>query len=754
MSDNASASEIAALGRLSGIAPEYCDNFGGRHPTSLDTFTALLSALGVPWREPEPRRAELARRRLGPWSRFLQPVQVLSPASPGRIYAYFWTPSADPPAPIRIQAAVSPESGPGLAWQAELNHPPAPAKPQVQGGVRHRLEFCFPEALPLGYYDLHLQVEAGNLSESGRTRLIVAPEQAYLPDCLATGRRLWGFNLPLYALRNAGNGGIGDFGDLMAVMRWAASLGASFVGVNPLHALRTLPEADPSPYAPTSRLFYNFLYLDLERVPEMELCPEARNLVASREFPAGQEPRWEEALVHYAQVLDLKHRALQLLFQAFRNHHGGPEAPLSPRGREFAAFLQEQGEALNRFGAFCALAQHFQQGDWRRWPAAYHHPGSATVIDFVQEHQAEVQLYHYTQWLAAGQLREVGETASRGGLPFSLYQDLALGAGAGGFDTWAHPDLFAREVAIGAPPDGFNPKGQNWGIPPILPEALRESGYQLFIDTIRANGPVGGMLRLDHVMGLFRLLWIPAGMTPAQGAYVYYPARELLAILALESVRRRLLIIGEDLGTVSPKVRRDLNRLGVFSYRVFYFERRPDGSFLPPESYPARAVAAVTTHDLPTLEGFWQGRDLDFRRDAGLFADPRQAETAAAQRRWDRLKLAEALHARDLLPDPVEPLPELGTPCPPQVRAGVLEYLAQSAAALLEVRLEEVFGWPAQQNFPGTQEEHPNWRRRLPLTLQEMAQAPEPRELAARLNKYRRHEEPGLNGETGKGGQD
>jgi 4-alpha-glucanotransferase len=311
---------------------------------------------------------------------------------------------------------------------------------------------------------------------------------------------------------------------------------------------------------------------------------EALALVASPEFQASQARLREGPLVPYPQVFGLKRRVLELLFQAFRDRHGPPEAPRSPRGREFAAFLRDQGDSLKGFGAFCALAEHFQESDWRCWPGEYHHPGNPAVAGFVREHRTETRLYQYAQWLAADQLQQVSEAAHRCGLPFTLYQDLALGADAGGFDTWAYPDLFAKDVAIGAPPDAFSPKGQNWGIPPIIPEALRESGYQLFIDTIRANGPAGGMLRLDHVMGLFRQLWIPAGMAPAQGAYVYYPARELLAILALESVRRRTLIIGEDLGTVSPRVRRDLDRLGVFSYRVFYFERRLDGGFLPPES--------------------------------------------------------------------------------------------------------------------------------------------------------------------------
>jgi 4-alpha-glucanotransferase len=362
------------------------------------------------------------------------------------------------------------------------------------------------------------------------------------------------------------------------------------------------------------------------------------------------------------------------------------------------------------------------------------------VADFARARPDDIHLHQYGQWLAAAQLREVGAAARRRGLPFTLYQDLALGAHPGGFDTWAFPDLFARNVAIGAPPDAFTPQGQNWGLPPVIPEALRESGYQLFIDTLRANAPEDGMLRLDHVMGLFRLLWIPAGLAPAEGAYVHYPARELLAVLALESVRRRTLIIGEDLGTVSPRVRRDLSRLGIFSYRVFYFEREADGRFLAPERYPARAVATVTTHDLPTLSGFWQCRDLAFKREAGLYPDERLAEADAAQRRADRRRLVEALAQRSLLPPGFEPPGDPAGPCPPPVREGVLQYLAQTPAALLEVRLEEVFGFTEPQNFPGTHQEHPNWRLRLPATVEEMARDPEPPRLAAQLNKYRNPE--------------
>jgi 4-alpha-glucanotransferase len=357
------------------------------------------------------------------------------------------------------------------------------------------------------------------------------------------------------------------------------------------------------------------------------------------------------------------------------------------------------------------------------------------VAKFARKHPQEVGLFQYGQWLAETQLGQVCQAAREQGLAFTLYEDLALGSSPGGFDTWAHQDLFALSAAIGAPSDAFNPKGQNWGLPPLIPERLRASGYRLFIDTLQANLPLGGMLRMDHAMGLFRLLWIPRGSDAGQGAYVRYPKRELLAILALESVRRRALIIGEDLGTVPPRIRRDLNKYGVLSYRVFYFERNGDRNFIPPEAYPACAMAAVTTHDLPTLEGFWQGSDLALKRGLNLYPAGHLAEADAATRDEDRRLLLAALRGRGLLPE--NAVLDASTM---DLREAVFTYLAQSQAALLEVRLEDIFGVAEQQNLPGTTQEHPNWRLKLPLTLDQMAQDPEPARIAARLNEARGRE--------------
>ena len=739
MGGNDFAKKIAALGCMCGITAQYWDNFGRRHRTSQATYRDLLTAMGVPWEDPESLDREIARRRLGSWGSLLGPVQLIAPApTVARVTVRVWSATLEPPAAVDVSGELVSENGECYHWEGRLNPAGRLKSHAVPDGFRVALPLPLPGGLEMGYYDLTLRVRSGGREETGRTRLIAAPPEVYAPSWLTPGRRAWGFNLPLYALRSRANWGLGDFADLMAVMRWAGPLGAAFVGVNPLHALGERPSADPSPYSPSSRLFLNGLYLNPDLVPEMADCREARDLLASPEFQAGRARLADAGLVSYGEVQRVKRRVLELLYRTFCELHSAPEHPRTTRGREFAEFVAAKGESLARFARFGALAEHLAESDWRCWPEAYQHPENPAVADFARKHLQEVGFFQYEQWLATSQLAEVCREARNQGLPFTLYEDLALGASPGGFDIWAHQDLFAQGPAIGAPPDAFNPKGQNWGLPPLIPERLRNSGYQLFIDTLRANLPPGGMLRLDHVMGLFRLLWIPPGVEAARGAYVIYPARELLAILALESVRRRTLIIGEDLGTVPPRIRRDLGKAGVFSYRVFYFERDGDRHFQPPEAYPSRAMATVTTHDLPTLTGFWQGHDLELKRTLHLYPGPHLAQTDVADREQDRRLLLEALRGRGLLHDAADPGSAAGQACPLELREAVLTYLARSEAALLEVRLEEIFGVAEQQNLPGTKTEHPNWRRKLPLTLEQMEQSPEPARLAARLNEVRK----------------
>jgi 4-alpha-glucanotransferase len=730
------ARKIAALGSLCGITSQYWDNFGRRHRTSQATYRNLLRAMGVPWEDPETLDREIARRRLGPWRDVMEPVQLIGPG-PGKATVRVWSEAPELSAPVDITATLVGEDGATRHWETRLQPGRRLKSHAVSGGFRVAIKLPLPVELELGYYDLTLKVWSNGREETGRSRLIVAPPRGYTPAWMAAGRRAWGFSLPLYAVKSRNNWGVGDFADLMEIVRWAGSLGAAFVGVNPLHAPGGQATADPSPYSPSSRIFLNLLYLNLEMAPEMAGCRPAQDLLASPAFQAAKARLAEAALVSYEEIYDLKRRVLELLYQTFCEVNGPPEAPRTVRSEEFARFAAARGELLDRFGQFAALAEHCQQGDWRRWPEPYRDPHGPAVAGFARDHASATGVFRYGQWLAATQLGQVCQEAQRQGLPFTLYEDLAIGASPGGFDTWAHQDLFAQGPAVGAPPDAFNPKGQNWGLPPLIPERLRASGYRFFIDTLRANTPPGGMIRLDHVMGLFRLLWIPQGAAADQGAYVVYPYRELLAILALESVRRRALVIGEDLGTVPPYIRRELAKAGVLSFRVFYFERDGHGRFLPPEAYPPRAMATVTTHDLPTLAGFWQGHDIALKQALNLYPEPHLAETDASDREQDRRVLVETLRGRGLLAEGGSSEPEANDSGPRDLGEAVLEYLAQSKSALMEVRLEEIFGILEQQNLPGTQKEHPNWRLKLPLPLDQMVESPEPARLAARLNKAR-----------------
>lgn len=736
MSDINFTKKISLLGCLCGISAQYWDTFGRRHRTSQGTYQALLSAMRVPWEDPESLDQEIARRRLGAWASLLEPVQIIAPAA-SQATLLVWSPSLDPPDAVDIQGEMVSDTGERYHWERRLLSSEPLSSHIVPGGFRFALNLPLPANLELGYYDLNLLVRSGGREETGRTRLIVAPPRVYTPDWLEGGQRYWGFNLPLYAIKSRNNWGIGDFGDLMAIMRWAGPLGAAFVGINPIHAANLQDNADPSPYAPASRVFLNILYLNLEMAPEAADCREAQELLASSEFQAEKTSFAAAKLVPFREMRRLKRQVLGMLYQTFCRVHGGPENPNTERGQEFTRFVAAKGESLAKFGLFCALAEHFQEGDWRRWPEAYQDPGSDTVAEFAQKHPLDIGLFEYGQWLAEGQLNQVCRAPLEQSLRFTLYQDLALGASPGSFETWANQDLFALGASMGAPPDSFNSKGQIWGLPPLIPERLLSSGCQLFIDTIKANIPPGGMLRMDHVMGLFRLLWIPRGLEASDGAYVRYPKRELLAILALESVRRRAVIIGEDLGTVPPRIRQDLGKLGVFSYKVFYFERKEDRHFLPPEDYPAGAMAAVTTHDLPTLAGFWQGNDIKLKRELDLYPLGNLAEVDAVTREEDRRLLLEALTTRGLLPDGAALHSGSGNSCPSAIREGVLMYLAQSRAALMEVRLEEILGVAEQQNLPGTRQEHPNWQRKLPVSLEQLIQDPEPARIAARLNEAR-----------------
>lgn len=734
---------LAELATLCGLACQYYDIAGTLHQTTASTQEALLAAMGCRTQSMADLQEEVARRRQWPWSALVEPVLALNQADlPASWPLYLPLDGEVLPADLEITWELFDEQGSCCHRHRVIGPLRLQASRHFPDAAYGQVALPLPSDLPMGYYRLQVQAQVGATPRQGEMLVVIAPTQVYVPEVL-TRQRLWGINLPLYALASNRNWGIGDCGDLQRSIALAGKLGADCLGLNPLHHLGPHLEDSISPYYPTSRCFPEPLYLDLEQVPELAVCRPAQEYLASAAVQEELTALRRDRQVQYQAVAHLKYTVLKALWTTFAARHGWPEAPQTQRGRDFAAFLAQQGQLLQDFATFLALSDHWrQQGhpylNWQDWPAAYHDPAGPAVAAFQQEQRRQILTHAYAQWLLAEQLAATQQQAQAQKLALGLYLDLAVGVNPGGFDTWRHQGLFAQGVDIGAPPDDFSPLGQNWRLLPLAPQALRAQGYGYFRDILRHNCPSGGLLRIDHVMGLFRLYWIPQGASAAQGAYVHYPADELLKILALESLRRQTAIIGEDLGTVEPAVRERLAAMQVFSTRLFYFERHEDGACRPAEQYPDRALAAITTHDLPTLAGFWQGRDIQVRQQMHLFPDEQTTAHNLAARRQFKMAILDLLsHQGWLTPEAAVGLADQDD-LPAAVKWGVIAHLAATPCRLVLLSLEDICGWLDQQNLPGTKDEYPNWRLKLPLLLEDLAHAPEPWQAAQIMRQNHR----------------
>jgi (1->4)-alpha-D-glucan 1-alpha-D-glucosylmutase len=546
--------------------------------------------------------------------------------------------------------------------------------------------------------------------------------RAWRPAALDHGGRRWGLSVQLYALRTDRTWGIGDFSALAELMRGAAALGACAVGINPIHALFPSRPGHASPYSPSSRRFLNPLYIDVEAVVEFATCEPARSMVEATGFQARLREVREGQRVRYHEVAELKYSVLSELYDNFRKQCLG--AAEHPAAQAFREFQRGEGPALRQFATFHALAAVRSGIDWRDWPPEYRDPDSESVAAFAAAHTAAIEFHEYLQWQAALQLDAVNDAARACGMSIGLYADLAVGADPTGAECWSGQAFLARGATIGAPPDPLNLFGQNWGLPPLDPFALADADYAPLTELWRSNMR-GGALRIDHILGLVRLFWIPVGASAAEGAYVRYPWRELLGLLAAQSQRSRCMVIGEDLGTVPDGLREAMHDKGLLSYRLLYFEQH-DGRFRPPHDYPADALVAAGTHDLPSLAMWWSGGDIDLRERLGLWPNEAMREAELDQRRHARAALTDALRQEGLL--------DGETPAGAPVEA-IHAFLARTPCKLLMVQLEDVLDLPVQVNLPGTVEEHPNWRQRLPCTIADALAHPRMREIAALLEE-------------------
>jgi 4-alpha-glucanotransferase len=580
---------------------------------------------------------------------------------------------------VKVDQGRADDEGRGAAtWPAWL--PAGTLALEAGGTVPLRPGQLQPPDVPPGYH--RLEPEAGGAAMT----VAVCPPHCPSPPL----GRTWGWSSQLYATRSATSWGIGDFADLRRLVGWAGEHGAGFVLLNPLHASATGPVPEPSPYFPSSRCFLNPLYIRIEEVPGASGLPDVASLAEKARALNDQR------LIDRSQVWALKSQALETLFA--RAEEPGTDD-------RFEAYVRRRGPVLDGYTSFCALGERYGL-PWQNWPEGYRHPARPEVREFATGEGRSRKRYHaWLQWLCEVQLAAAADVNGAG-----LICDLAVGVDGGGADAWLWQDAFALGMRVGAPPDEFNIKGQDWALPPWDPWKLRAAAYEPYIEMLRAVLRPAQGLRVDHVMGLFRLFWVPLGSEARQGAYVRYVWQDMVGLLRLEASRAGTFVVGEDLGTVEDHVRHVLAQSGVLSYKLFWFEARPPGE------WPSQAMAAVTTHDLPTVAGVWTGADAQAQRRVGI---PVNEEGTVSLRR----RLAEWTGSDD------------GRPVPEVVEA-TYAVLAEAPCALRAATLDDALAVEERPNMPGTIDQWPNWCLALPASLEQIEQSPLAAAIASRLGGH------------------
>ena len=705
-------SALVELAHSLGVATDYYD-WRGRHVTvSADTVVAVLQALGIDASTPELAAAALQEQRLRPWRRTLPPCTVVRGGHGGDVRVHV-------PHGEQVQLTLELEDGDEVPLaQRDVWVDPC----EVDGRLVGAATFAIPADLPLGWHRLCADTAAG----PRQGVLVVTPDYVGVPERMGD-RRAWGFMVQLYALRSSRSWGLGDLGDLRDLARWSAQEhNAGWVLVNPLHAAEPVPPIEPSPYLPVTRRFVNPTYVRVEDVPEYaRLGAAARDVVEALAVPLCATNTIDTHLDREA-VWAAKRAALELVHAVPRDHR---------RAADYAIFLAEQGRALVDYATWCALAEAHGL-PWGDWPEELQHPRSAAVEAWRLEHAERVDFHCWLQWITDEQLGAAHRAGVQAGMPIGVIHDLAVGVHPGGADPWALPNTLARGVTVGAPADAFNQQGQDWSQPPWRPDALADAAYVPFRDTVRRALRHGGGLRVDHVIGMFRLWWVPDGRPPAEGTYVRYDHEALVGILALEAHRAGALVIGEDLGNVEPWVRTYLRERGILGTSILWWERDYDGGgrILRPEEWRELCLATVTTHDLPPTAGYLVGEHIRLRNELGLLTRPLEEELRADEQErqeWVAMLRALGLLAKDAAKDPRAVVEALHA------------FLARTPSRLVGVSLPDAVGDVRAVNQPGTHREYPNWSLPLadgsgrPVLLEDLIGSERARSLVAVLSGVR-----------------
>ena len=696
---------VDALAEKAGILPEF-EADGGIYTTSFETKKALLNALKFPVKTAKEAQESLRAVSEKPYKTALPPVAVISVEKKiAEIIVTFASGHESDP----LSFEIIQENGEVVSGQKIPADLPITDSLVIEETEYEHRRLTIDLPAQTGYHTL--RVSGAALPDQGREMaLIVVPEKCYMPDTMRQGAKPWGFPIQLYALRSKRNWGIGDFSDLKEMIGVAKSFGADIVGINPINVAFMAKPETASPYYSSCRLFLNPLYIDVDAVPEAEKCTALQKYIQSKPFVSALKKVRAERLVDYKAVAKLKKKAFELLFEDFKN-------AADDRKAAFEAFCEKGGRDLQNAALYQVLADYFvgkkKSFGFKSWGKQYASPDTPASLKFAEEQAEKITYYKYLFWLADEQFQAASAESDNQGLAVGLYQDLAVGVAGESAETWGSQELFATELSIGSPPDMFNANGQEWGVAPMRSDVMRDEAYLSYRKVLTANMKRAGAVRIDHVMGLARLFCIPKG---EKGAYLRYNVNDLIGIVALESHRNKCLVVGEDLGVVPGYFREILEKAGILSFRVFRYEQTNEGQYKPLSVYPKTALIAAGTHDMPTLTGFWSGADIETAKEIGLMGDDGRYEQAQALRMKDRYAMVETLAARGLWFISPEAFDEEinGQKVPPRLTEVLYSYLASAPCCLLLVQLEDILGQKEQMNVPGTNQEYPNWRCKLP----------------------------------------
>lgn len=730
-----------------GIARDYIDANGQYTVISKEARLATLGAMGYDITDEKALEERALAEEIAPYHEILDPVFVIREGE--RPFIMLRTPGRVSES-ATLTWHLKLEDGSQYSNTIMLSELEIADYEEVQGEIYDNRRFILPfelpqeldGTLPLGYHQFKVTITDGVKSyNSIEQLLIITPLKCYIPEEMAQGKKLWGASVQLYSVRSKNNWGVGDFHDLKLLLKAVHARGGEFVGLNPLHAgYPANPDPDMvSPYSPSSRRWLNIIYICVTDVPEYTGCRKAQDLVNSQAFVRKLQALRDRDYVDYKAVLDLKLQVLELIFKHSRNKIYDRR---SNRGKKFLDFVANGGESLLNMATYDALQRVlYQKGEnawgWTKFPKEYQDCNSPFVADWRKNNEELISFYCYLQFLAQEQLDEAFNAAKEVGMILGTYRDLAVGVSEGSCDVWADTDnIYRGSAEVGAPPDTLGPLGQSWGLAPMEPHALRRSRYRQLIELYQANMRSCGALRIDHAAGLYRFWWVPPEHKAIDGAYVYNHIHDWLGILALESQRHKCLVIAEDLGTIPLELRVALKEVGAYSYKLFFGERAFDGGYIAPQDYEPQALSALTTHDMPTLIGWWSNYDLELGQKLGIYSEA-DVKRIGDERADAKQRILDSLHGLnsvgDEVPRKAKDIPEMT----PELITGLERHMCRGSCALFSSQIEDWTGVLMPVNVPGTFREYPNWRRKLITNVEDLEKDSFVRSLTAEMTAAR-----------------